>query len=458
MAINNSEEFRDWLKDKPVEWVRVLAARIALRISPRVSETFDRGNFPKDTTDILILSVYRALSISWIACKYPTHDIAAAAAATTSNGAAAVTIANAATNITNANAAITAAITATIATNTSAITSAITAAADTATAATAAAITAAVITATSAEIWTGLNLDIEFLQNSIDDSQTTAQNLADKKLWLDNQNHNSAPDWALDSLRDLERNLTKLDENWHVWIDWYRQILHGQSGWGLNPKNAEQLIVRIATQENKFWDQGATVANAEIAGWLAELREDENITAKIPAISDNSSPSIEEDIKRKLTESSAVEMVRRNQVQLVITAGLLQNEIIEFKEKLRGNNELTPNLKSELVEFLDQHSSRIEKVVAAELLDSDASTENDAKVKKWIEEFIATLQNELPKYTNAKTYGKAVIPSGIVGISVLIGSLVGMPLPFGLTALNMMGMTPLAKLIKEHYQHKGRED
>jgi len=278
MAINNSEGFRDWLENKPVEWVQVLATRIALRIFPSIADIFNQTGASQNAKEILFSSTTYALSISWVACRYSSHSIApyatnaatyaTAAAFTTTNAAPATNATNAAANAANT----------TFAANTTYDANATDAAAYTAKAADAANATNYAASGT----WIGINADIEFLENSNDDLPTTVRNLAGKKLWLDNQYGNSTPNWASTSLRNLERNLTKLDENWRVWIDWYRQILQGKPGWGLSPKNAEQLIVRIATQENEFWDQGATLANAKIAKWLAELREEEKLNQLQP--------------------------------------------------------------------------------------------------------------------------------------------------------------------------------
>lgn len=35
----NREELENWLKDKPVEWSRVIASRAALRVLPLIAET-----------------------------------------------------------------------------------------------------------------------------------------------------------------------------------------------------------------------------------------------------------------------------------------------------------------------------------------------------------------------------------------------------------------------------------
>ena len=266
VEINSSEEFEIWLTDKPQEWAQVLAKRTALRLLPEIADIVDQNDLPRDFKVELIYSTYRVCFISWVGWIQPTPNIITATASATALVAAE-----------SARAISEKAATATILASSAATTSA---KGSTKTTVTAAAFAATVYPA--ADIWNGVNADIEFLQNSNDEPRTTARLLLGKKLWPSDQNGNSPPDWIQDSLHSLEENLTKFDDNWHVWIEWYRQILHGKLGWRLNPKNAEVLMVRIATQDIEFWEQGATLVNAEIAEWLAEFREEEKLNQLQP--------------------------------------------------------------------------------------------------------------------------------------------------------------------------------
>jgi len=109
-------------------------------------------------------------------------------------------------------------------------------------------------------------------------AEAAAERLAGKGLWFNRLGTISTPKWCFDR---LEHHLLVLDDNWHVWTQWYRPLLQGQSGWGLSAKKAENLIVRITTQDEDFWDAGASEANAEIATWLEELKVREDVERKI---------------------------------------------------------------------------------------------------------------------------------------------------------------------------------
>lgn len=86
--ITNKKEFENWLKDQPNEWAQVLAARIALRNLPLASRVFDEKGLKPDAPKEVTFFIFRATSISWVARKYPTHNMRAIAAATTTAGRA----------------------------------------------------------------------------------------------------------------------------------------------------------------------------------------------------------------------------------------------------------------------------------------------------------------------------------------------------------------------------------
>ena len=362
VAINNSDEFRDWLENKPVEWVQVLATRIALRIFPSIADIFNQTGASQNAKEILFSSTTYALSISWVACRYSSHSIAPYATnAATYATAAAFTTTNAAP-ATNATYAAANAANTTFAANTTYDANATDAAAYTAKAADAANATNYAASGT----WIGINADIEFLENSTDDLPTTVRNLAGKKLWLDNQHVNSTPNWASASLRNLERNLTEFDENWRVWIDWYRQILQGKPGWGLSPKNAEQLIVRIATQENEFWDQGATVVNAKIARWLANFQREGFYTDKTPLDQKNKNATPKFGGALETQQRAVIQQEIRALRQVITETQLTHGGIGHNKppEGLELNNELVDQA-GEAIQVIDTELKKTNPSVAA---------------------------------------------------------------------------------------------
>jgi hypothetical protein len=68
VEIRNREEFEAWLEDRPRSWSRVLALRAALRVLPFLSALSPR--------DLVVLPVFRAALLSWVAARYrvPTYQ------------------------------------------------------------------------------------------------------------------------------------------------------------------------------------------------------------------------------------------------------------------------------------------------------------------------------------------------------------------------------------------------
>ncbi len=72
-----------WLADKPRDAAVALAARAALRVAPLlVNALGPRGGGASRVGKEVVLPVFRAAAVPWVACKYPTHrpEISASAA------------------------------------------------------------------------------------------------------------------------------------------------------------------------------------------------------------------------------------------------------------------------------------------------------------------------------------------------------------------------------------------
>ncbi len=454
--ITNRKEFQNWLKGQPKEWSQVLAVRIALRVLPLASGEFDLETPKLEIRQNFILSIFRTTCISWAGRKYPTYDVrsAAKAAVAAANAFAATDDATAFTVDAATRSALAArTITATIEPAAHALTAAI-AAANALTAAAHGANAAAVT-----DVWATIDADARVLQEVDGDAETTAKHLAGKGLWLNQKSVIPTPQWSLDALDNLEHHLLQLDDNWQVWIQWYSPLLQGKPGWGLSAKNAEDLIVRITTQDEDFWNNGASKVNAEIAGWLEEFRTREK--AEQGNAIKVAKPTGFESLKGLDIVPNSVEAIKKARVnhdQLVLTFAMLRMEIDEFKDKLRGNNEISPDLRQELTAFLDNHAQAVEEMITiTEGQPENASDDDTNKFKVWFDTYLDTVKNELPKYTDPKKYGKATIPAIIVGLSASIGLMVGMPKTFAAVTLGMMKFNPAAKWFIEILNKNGDE-
>jgi len=431
--ITNRKEFLDWLENKPIEWVRVLAMRAALRVLPLDSGVFDSDRWKLKVKQDIVLSVYRALAITWVASRFPNHNMVMyARSAAVTNDVASSAIATI------------------IVSDPNSVSS--TSAADTVSFAIATIDAAAAHAVFSPGVWATLNADIRFLQECGEDPQTAARSLAGKAVWFSGKIRTSSQEWHLNATSDFERFLFQLNNNWHVWCEWYRSLCNGNSVWGLSANKAEDLIVRITTQDKDFWDRGATEVNVEIARWLEEIRAEEG-ERKNGVKKTNLTAS---DIVTDLV--AAIQKARVNHDHLVLTSAMLRMEIDEFKEKLRGDNELDPGLRDKLTTLLDNHAEAVEEMIAiTEELPENISDDDVNKFKPWFDTYVESVKNEFPRYTDPKKFGKATIPAIIVGLSASVGLMFGMPAIFGAGALTMMGFNPAAKTIKEILKKDGGE-
>jgi len=269
------EDVRRWIAGRPDDTrsrdARGLASRVSLRVWPLVARGLDRKSARYFAE--LTLAGVRANFLAWAAAKHPARaDYIRAAASSASDAvyaaSAAAAAADAASAFTAAASASSYAAAAAASTSTSAPASAAYAAA--------AASGSASASAGRAAVWQTVSADATALE-----TLGAALSLIDIPLWgewhsdggragrLEPSDMSPAisREWAR-----LQVELSKrAGENWRVWLDWYDAILKGRPPWpALNEKQREDLTIAIALVEDKFWNQGPTVANREVRRLIDE--------------------------------------------------------------------------------------------------------------------------------------------------------------------------------------------
>ncbi len=245
--ITDQETLEKWLKDQPSDVAVVIAARSALRVLPLLAAEFDAGNHRPDEKirADLILSVFRAVAVSWFGAVSPNQEtefrIAAsdaafavdeakldAAAPAFSVSSSAAFAAFAASDAADAAFAVDPADAAFIA---------FTAAAD-------------------AFIWDLVQHDVDLFEKP----QPAPAQVAFQALWSEDIPEDIAEHWNA-----LKKHLLDADEGWQVWTEWYDARLAG--GW-THPKLDEKTNSEIETArvliDKKLWQQGPVAVNAEI--------------------------------------------------------------------------------------------------------------------------------------------------------------------------------------------------
>ncbi len=289
IVFDDPGSLQKWLDGKPADFARVLALRTALRVLPLWAQVFDSRseNLPHERKVELTLPVLRATFLSAVSLGESTAERkrlaarAARAAARAADAADAAAAAARAADAADAAAARAAA-----------------RAADAADAAARAADAArAAARAADAAIWREIRRDALFLTNraaqasedgrgesSVRSSNATvedaeagdagaaaiARELAATPLWTDR-----SPGWALEHRAKLGNALGGETGPWRHWLAWYDARLKGRPQ-GLHPrltgKAAHEFDLRVATQENEWWDRGHEAVNADIVKWIEETK------------------------------------------------------------------------------------------------------------------------------------------------------------------------------------------
>ncbi len=277
----NDNGLKAWLKDKPREFPAVIASRTALRVLPMLVTAFHK-EISDQNIAVSIKYIFRANLISWAKAKTPvnenkrdshlSYDVAAAyAAAAIAPGSEHVTA-----NYVR--------LTASYALHAASGENPDEAVGD-------AAASASVFTARAALKEDGVTFDVISATITADINRLAQgkmpYELARMPLWVD-----YIPDEIAKNWQGLKNSLNRLDEGWQVWIDWYADILVGRNRAGLPDDLAEELDLKIATQDDEWWQSDVATINKEIADWtlqaLVEAGErgsdnDDEILLQLPA-------------------------------------------------------------------------------------------------------------------------------------------------------------------------------
>ncbi len=234
LDITNRKELEVWLKDKPIEWSQVIAARAALRVFPLV--LIERPSFA--------LLTFRATFISWTASKYRERNIKSSAANAADTEAAAF---------------------ASFAVETVASINSVTMATFTVESSIKTALSTKATTKTKSHLWLAINFDADWLVEN-----SNSGKLVDQPLWLKDDLarvgwSRDIPDWITVWLENLEIEGGKDLEKWDLILNWYKDLLiidlfHLESSVSYFGEKADLVI---ATQPDEFWKRGEDEAGVE---------------------------------------------------------------------------------------------------------------------------------------------------------------------------------------------------
>jgi hypothetical protein len=267
---SNRAEVGRWLEEQPREVAVAVVARAALRVLPlivnmRPDATTSRSGIP--------LLCFRAAAMAWVTAKYPAHSNKlreAAAAAGTPAAAHVPGIVSRTTDystISAAKAYSAASLAALFVAGNAArgprpdAATVINTASDAAGASAAAMRTAFVLMAETAALATNAaEADAALIEagGSRDNGVALAAELAARPLWPGETPFLVSEPWA-----QLEARLLAVDEDWEVWIEWYKDRLAGR------PSDQELELARALLPDD-LWQQGPKAINSEIRRLIRE--------------------------------------------------------------------------------------------------------------------------------------------------------------------------------------------
>ena len=248
--INDRYSLEFWLWRQSRRVAVVIGVRAALRVVPKAFLPVPERRSAKNLSEFFALTaaIFRANALTRVAGKYPSRakeldnfgaNRAAAAAFAVARAAADLDVHSDAEAFTSSASAAGAAF--------AAVRAARVKGADTDAAEGAASAAFASSRVANDEIWDSIRADIGALR------KVNAAALMDLPLWLPEM-----PDWMKDAWAALQSNLP-LDQDWDVWIDWYKDRLRGGSR-----GEAHELV--FATVPRDVWDKGPAAVNA----WIKE--------------------------------------------------------------------------------------------------------------------------------------------------------------------------------------------
>ncbi len=117
-----------------------------------------------------------------------------------------------------------------------------------------------------------------------------------------------------------------------------------------------------------------------------------------------------------------------NRDAIAISAAGLLEQIAEFRERVRGDNQLEPEFKERLLRFLDDLSAKLNELIGLLPPDPETVEENTGeKGVRWLRGFKRALLENAREYVGPENVAGAAIPTGVILACTGVGSMMGMP-------------------------------
>jgi hypothetical protein len=236
---------------------------------------------------------------------------------------------------------------------------------------------------------------------------------ADLPLWPEGTGPLAAQ-WRALSRRVAD---SKGAEDWQFWIEWYDSLLAGRPMLGEAARTWE-MLEKIALIDPETWDRGPEAVNPvirEIWEGYRDGGEDAKRASGQEPISDDA-------------RSTMKQRVSVNRDALAVASAGLMDQLDAFRENVRGMNHLQPEVRAEVLEFIDDIADKLSGLLQD--LPKPGESMDDARADRlvlWLREYRELVRRKLAHYGSAENMAEATVPTGIILGATGIGAMLGMP-------------------------------
>jgi len=451
-GIRDRDSLKAWLEGQPRDVAVWIASRAAARVLPLWWNAVLTEDWAREH-DLTALPVLRSVLISSVTAVGPNSEIcraseAAETAITTANNIAQV---SAAYTAGNATAAATAA-GAVIAGNVDSIAAA---AAYAAAAAAAAASTNAADTSTTTiqTIYPMAARAAAYADAGADNWRTVR---SDAKRVAGGGIPDAVPLWPegrgplAETWAAIKRQAANSEGagDWRFWVAWYDALLDGLPMLG-DAERTREMLEKIALIDPRTWDKGPEAVNPVIREILEGYRED----ASGAATAAGPKP-ISQGAKEAMKQRVAV-----NRDALAVAVAGLLDQLGTFKEDVRGLNHLDPELREELLAFIDEFTGKLSALLEGLPRPGESVDDDHAgRLVLWLREYRGMLRDKLTYYGSAGNMAEATVPTAIILGATGVGAMLGMPVAGSVVGGLIVNQMKPAQAARELIKPSGKDN
>jgi hypothetical protein len=245
------------------------------------------------------------------------------------------------------------------------------------------------------------------------DAEQAGQLLDALPLWPEAQNP-FEKDWS-----DIKAQFAESPDaaDWQFWLDWYDAQLAGRTLLP-DPALTWDMLEQIALIDAETWDAGPEVVNPKIREIWEGYKDGSFATGHAA-----DPEPVSDDAKSAMKQRVAV-----NRDALVVASAGIIDELGAYREHVRGMNHLAPDLRDEVLAFIDEFTGRLSSLIhglpaTGTVVDDDQA----GRLVLWLREYRGLLQHKLAYYGSAENMAEATVPTGIILGATGIGAMLGMP-------------------------------